>query len=149
MPLDHCYSIVLQPVAHDHTVEHVELLYVGEANAEKFGMGAQQPGVDLYSRRVLIQQHARGLLQFLLEAVAVGFFGLMSSIPDDALAFALDEQTGENRFVGFMHQPDEPPPEEELLLDEDGNRVLDESSEAIWNFGRRAGYKNLPMTSYV
>ena len=35
------------------------------------------------------------------------------------------------------------------LLDEDGNFVLDESSEAIFNFGRRPGYRNLPMTSFV
>ncbi len=35
------------------------------------------------------------------------------------------------------------------LLDEDGNLVLDESSEAIFNFGRRLGYRNLPMTSFV
>ena len=35
------------------------------------------------------------------------------------------------------------------LLDEDGNPVLDESSEAIFNFGRRPGYRNLPMTSFV
>ena len=35
------------------------------------------------------------------------------------------------------------------LLDEDGNLVLDESSEAIFNFGRRVGYRNLPMTSFV
>ncbi|MDE2807764.1 MAG: T9SS type A sorting domain-containing protein [Gemmatimonadota bacterium] len=35
------------------------------------------------------------------------------------------------------------------LLDEDGNLVLDESSEAIFNFGRRPGYRNLPMTSFV
>lgn len=35
------------------------------------------------------------------------------------------------------------------LLDDDGNPVLDESAEAIFNFQRRKGYKNLPMTSYV
>ncbi|MYB71291.1 MAG: T9SS type A sorting domain-containing protein [Gemmatimonadetes bacterium] len=35
------------------------------------------------------------------------------------------------------------------LLDEDGNLVLDENSEAIFNFGRRPGYRNLPMTSFV
>ena len=35
------------------------------------------------------------------------------------------------------------------LLDEEGNPVLDESSEAIFNFGRRVGYRNLPMTSFV
>ena len=35
------------------------------------------------------------------------------------------------------------------LLDEDGNPVLDESSEAIFNFGWRPGYRNLPMTSFV
>ncbi|MDA0336653.1 MAG: hypothetical protein O2782_15935 [bacterium] len=34
-------------------------------------------------------------------------------------------------------------------VDDDGNAILDTSAEAIFNFGRRPGYKNLPMTSYV
>ena len=37
----------------------------------------------------------------------------------------------------------------DILLDDDGEPVLDESSEAIFNFGRRAGFRNLPMTSFV
>ena len=37
----------------------------------------------------------------------------------------------------------------EIAVDEDGNQLLDESKEAIYNFGRRPGYENLPMTSFV
>ena len=37
----------------------------------------------------------------------------------------------------------------DTLLDEEGNPVLDESSEAIFNFGLRPGFRNLPMTSFV
>ena len=37
----------------------------------------------------------------------------------------------------------------DILLDDDGEPVLDESSEAIFNFGRRPGFRNLPMTSFV
>jgi hypothetical protein len=37
----------------------------------------------------------------------------------------------------------------DTLLDEAGEPVLDESSEAIFNFGRRSGFRNLPMTSFV
>ncbi|MBI2503344.1 MAG: T9SS type A sorting domain-containing protein [Candidatus Latescibacteria bacterium] len=33
--------------------------------------------------------------------------------------------------------------------DAEGNQVLDENAEAIFNFGKRKGYKNLPMTSFV
>lgn len=33
--------------------------------------------------------------------------------------------------------------------DEAGNQVLDEAAEAIFNFSRRKGYHNLPMTSFV
>lgn len=33
--------------------------------------------------------------------------------------------------------------------DADGNQVLDENAEAIFNGGKRKGYKNLPMTSFV
>lgn len=35
------------------------------------------------------------------------------------------------------------------VLDDDGNPVLDLTAEAVYNFGKRPGYKNLPMTSYV
>ncbi len=37
----------------------------------------------------------------------------------------------------------------DTLLNEDGEPVLDGSSEAIFNFGRRPGFRNLPMTSFV
>ena len=37
----------------------------------------------------------------------------------------------------------------DTLLDEAGEPVLDESSEAIFNFGLRPGFRNLPMTSFV
>ena len=37
----------------------------------------------------------------------------------------------------------------DIALDENGNELLDESREADWNFGRRPGYENLPMTSFV
>ena len=35
------------------------------------------------------------------------------------------------------------------LLDEQGEPVPDETSEAIFNFGLRPGFRNLPMTSFV
>ena len=35
------------------------------------------------------------------------------------------------------------------IEDAEGNQVLDESAEAIFNGGKRQGYKNLPMTSFV
>jgi len=46
-------------------------------------------------------------------------------IPDDALDMSLDDQMAENRFVGYMNQPDEtpeeePPPEQEDSDDEAG-----------------------------
>ena len=37
----------------------------------------------------------------------------------------------------------------EIVTDEGGNPVLDESVEAIFDFGKRPGYRNLPMTSFV
>lgn len=81
-----------------------------------FHVRATRPGLASANRGEVdktLLAHVGGV-----AVVALGFFGLMSSIPDDALAFALDEQTGENRFVGFMHQPDVPPPEEELIDDD-------------------------------
>jgi hypothetical protein len=37
-----------------------------------------------------------------------------------------------------------------ILTDEEtGEPLLDMNAEAIWNFGSRPGYKNLPMTSFV
>ncbi len=38
------------------------LLFVPASNYEKYGFGKTEPGVNLYSRKVLIQQHAEGLL---------------------------------------------------------------------------------------
>lgn len=35
------------------------------------------------------------------------------------------------------------------LLDDNGNPILDETTEAIFDFAKRPGYRNLPMTSYV
>ncbi len=37
----------------------------------------------------------------------------------------------------------------DTLLDEEGQPVLDTSSQAIFNFGLRPGFRNLPMTSFV
>ena len=37
----------------------------------------------------------------------------------------------------------------DTLLDEQGEPILDLSSEAIFNFGLRPGFRNLPMTSFV
>lgn len=38
------------------------LLYVPKNNYEQFGFGRMEPGVNLYCRKVLIQQHAEGIL---------------------------------------------------------------------------------------
>lgn len=38
------------------------LLFVPASNYERYGFGKTEPGVNLYSRKVLIQQHAEGLL---------------------------------------------------------------------------------------
>jgi TonB family protein len=56
--------------------------------------------------------------------VAVSLWVLMRMIPDSVLAFDLEEETGENRFVGYMNQPDEvkeeePPPEDQEDSDEE------------------------------
>ena len=37
----------------------------------------------------------------------------------------------------------------DTVLDEQGQPVLDGSSQAIFNFGLRSGFRNLPMTSFV
>jgi TonB family protein len=40
-------------------------------------------------------------------AIVAGLFlGLSRMVPDDVLAFDLEEETGSNRFVGFLAQPD-------------------------------------------
>lgn len=38
------------------------LFYVGEEHTEKYGQGQMEPGVSLFSRKILIQQKARGLV---------------------------------------------------------------------------------------
>ena len=53
----------------------------------------------------------------------------------------------------FLQGPIVPVPQKdengEIVTDDEGNPVLDESVEAIFNFGKRPGYRNLPMTSFV
>ena len=56
--------------------------------------------------------------------IAVTFYLLMRSIPDDLLAISMDDGEGEPAYARFMHQPDEnkeeePPPEEEDVSDDE------------------------------
>ncbi|MEM7154681.1 MAG: TonB family protein [Myxococcota bacterium] len=47
-----------------------------------------------------------------------GLLALVHLIPEDALSMSVDELTAENRYVGYMNQPDltpEPEPEEEIV----------------------------------
>ncbi len=37
----------------------------------------------------------------------------------------------------------------DIAVDDNGNQLLDTTKEAFYNFGRRSGYENLPMTSFV
>jgi TonB family protein len=55
--------------------------------------------------------------------IAVTFYLLMRSIPDDLLAISIDDGDGEPAYARFMHQPDqtkeeEPPPEEDNNSDD-------------------------------
>jgi TonB family protein len=55
--------------------------------------------------------------------IAVTFYLLMRSIPDDLLAISMDDGDGEPAYARFMHQPDEtkeeePPPEEDNNSDD-------------------------------
>ncbi len=47
-------------------------------------------------------------------AVIGGLLGLSQLIPEDAMAMGLDETNADNRFVGYLHQPDEAPPVPEV-----------------------------------
>ncbi|PRP91770.1 FHA domain protein [Enhygromyxa salina] len=56
--------------------------------------------------------------------IAVTFYLLMRSIPDDLLAITMDDGEGEPAYARYMHQPDEtkeeePPPEEENVSDDE------------------------------
>ena len=56
--------------------------------------------------------------------IAVSFYLLMRSIPEDLLAFNLDDGEGEPPYARYMHQPDEnkeeePPEQEEELSDDE------------------------------
>lgn len=62
---------------------------------------------------------------------AMGFWFLMRSMPDVALAFELDNEAHDNRFVGFMSQPDEEP---EVIEDV----VAVDSEEPAGGDGQRA-----------
>ncbi|PRQ05384.1 AgmX/PglI C-terminal domain-containing protein [Enhygromyxa salina] len=56
--------------------------------------------------------------------IAVTFYMLMRSIPDDLLAITMDDGEGEPAYARYMHQPDqtkeeEPPPEEDDVSDDE------------------------------
>lgn len=51
-------------------------------------------------------------------AVIGGMLGLSQLIPDDALAMGSDETLAENRYVGYLHQPDEEKPVEDTPVEE-------------------------------
>src|SRR5262249_55668894 len=38
------------------------LFYIGEQHSEKYGMGRMDPGLNLFSKKILIQPKAKGLL---------------------------------------------------------------------------------------
>ncbi len=49
----------------DSPIELDALFFVGEQHQEKFGLGRQQPGVDLYSRKVLIESATKVMPEWL------------------------------------------------------------------------------------
>lgn len=56
--------------------------------------------------------------------IAITFYMLMRSIPDDLLAFSVEDGEGEPAYARYMHQPDEtkeeePPPEEQEDSDDE------------------------------
>ncbi len=55
--------------ATDSPIHIRSVFYVGKTHMEKFGMKKLDPGVSLYSRRVLIQPKAEGLLPSWLRFV--------------------------------------------------------------------------------
>lgn len=46
----------------DAPIEIKSLFYVGQTHQEKYGMGRMEPGVSLYSRKVLIEPNSKALL---------------------------------------------------------------------------------------
>ncbi|MBT6145096.1 MAG: hypothetical protein HN712_15685 [Gemmatimonadetes bacterium] len=73
-----------------------------------------------------------------------------------SLGYVYNGQEDDSHYVGFGLAPPavgydflQGPIVPVYTEDEDGNQVLDMSKEAVWNFGRRPGYENLPMTSFV
>jgi hypothetical protein len=69
-------------------------------------------------------------------AVIGGMLGLSQLIPDDALAMGIDENEADNRFVGYLHQPDEEKPAADEPV-EDG--PTDSESKAGLSGERHAG----------
>lgn len=48
-------------------------------------------------------------------SVLGGLLALMQLIPEDAMAMNVDELSAENRYVGYMNQPNEEPEQEEII----------------------------------
>jgi len=86
------------------------LLYVPKENLERFGFGRLEPGVNLYCRKVLIQQHPEGLLpdwlRFLkgvIDSEDIPLNISRETMQDSALAARLQKAiTG--RFLKFLSE---------------------------------------------
>jgi len=69
--ISHAYD---EPLFHlhyavDSPINIRSLFYVGHSHTEKYGMGRMDPGVSLFSRKILIQQKAKNLLPEYLRFV--------------------------------------------------------------------------------
>lgn len=80
----------------DAPIQINALFFVPADNPERFGLGRLDPGVNLYSRRVLIQQNARDILPEYLRFVR----GVVDS---EDLPLNISRETAQNsRLVGKM-----------------------------------------------
>ena len=93
------------------------LLFVPQQNFERFGFGRIEPGVNLYSRKVLIQQHSEGILPDWLRFVK----GVVDSedIPlnisretmQDSALMARLQKVITGRFLKFLSEQAQEDPE--------------------------------------
>lgn len=105
-----------------------------ELGAVTFDVAAVAPGKVIAGRSEADKSY--WLYNAASFAVIGSMLGLSQLIPDDALAMGIDESLAENRYVGYLHQPDEAKPEEDTP-EEEG--PTDSESKAGLSGERHAG----------
>jgi len=95
-----------QPLTHLHFSADAPLaikalLFIPQENMESFGFGRQEPGVSLYCRRVLIEQHSKTFLPGVIDSEDLPLNISRQALQDNALVAKINKVVSK-RLLKFL-----------------------------------------------